>query len=77
MKNNPLLLKLGKSIRILRKEKGFSQENFATQADLARGFYGCIERGEKNVSILTLQKISKALNVSMSDLFVQIDSDHS
>ncbi|PIQ42721.1 MAG: transcriptional regulator [Gammaproteobacteria bacterium CG12_big_fil_rev_8_21_14_0_65_46_12] len=44
------LILLGRKIRQLHKEKGFSQENFANDVGLARSFYGCVERGEKNIT---------------------------
>ena len=49
-----LLKNLAKRIRELRESKGVSQEAFASQISIARSFYGCIERGEKNISVVTL-----------------------
>ncbi|WAC08439.1 MAG: helix-turn-helix transcriptional regulator [Thermodesulfobacteriota bacterium] len=60
---------LGARIRKLRKEKGLSQEALAEQADLHYIFVGRVERGEKNPSLINLQKLAKALEISLIDLF--------
>jgi len=64
-------MKLGRALRELRKthRKHFSQEEFALEAEINRGYYGSIERGEVNVSVLTLEKICAALGISMEKLF--------
>lgn len=61
---------LGKRIRELRKKKGYSQEQLADRADLHRTYIGSIERGEQNVSIDNITKVSKALEVKIVDLFL-------
>ncbi|HPD60222.1 MAG TPA: helix-turn-helix transcriptional regulator [Thermodesulfobacteriota bacterium] len=60
---------LGARIRKLRKEKGLSQEALAEKADLHYTFIGEVERGEKNISIVSLEKLTKALGISLTDLF--------
>ena len=64
-------IKLGKAIRGIRKthSKCFSQEDFANEAEINRGYYGSIERGEVNVSILTLEKICTTLKITFEELF--------
>lgn len=64
-------IKLGKALRELRKlhPKRFSQEEFALEAEINRGYYGSIERGEVNVSLLTLEKICIKLELTMEKLF--------
>ena len=59
----------GERIRILRKERGWSQEELGERADLHHTYVGAVERGEKNASIDTLDKIAGALGVEMIDLF--------
>jgi transcriptional regulator with XRE-family HTH domain len=59
----------GERIRILRKERGWSQEELGEKADLHHTYVGAVERGEKNASIDTLDKIAEALGVEMIDLF--------
>ena len=64
---NSYLVQLGKNIREIRKTKGFSQEELALIAEIDRSYVGGIERGERNVSFLTLVKLAKHLNCSISD----------
>ena len=66
---HPLLLKLGRRITELRKEKGLSQEDLAHVAGVDRSYMSCIERGVRNPSVLKLAVIARALNVSVADLF--------
>jgi transcriptional regulator with XRE-family HTH domain len=66
---NPSLIKLGKRIRELRADKGFSQESFAAEVGLDRTYMGGIERGERNIAALNLIRIAKTLKVEVGDLF--------
>ena len=68
-KKHPALIKLGKRIRELRKEKGFSQENFAYEVGLDRTYMGSVERGERNIAALNLIRIAKTLKVEVGMLF--------
>ena len=58
----------GYNIRRFRKNKRWTQEELAFKADLHRAYIGQIERGEKNIGLQNLQKIAKALNVSIYKL---------
>jgi len=69
MRKNPLLVKIGQKIRLYRIEKGWSQERLGEKSDLDRTYIGGVERGERNISIINLQKISSALHVKPEDLF--------
>ncbi len=60
---------VGERIRTLRKERGWSQEELGEKADLHHTYVGAVERGEKNASIDTLDKIADALGIEMVDLF--------
>ncbi len=60
---------VGERIRNLRKERGWSQEELGEKADLQHTYVGAIERGEKNASIDTLEKIAVAFNIEILDLF--------
>lgn len=66
MDTNIHLKALGDQIRHVRKEKGLSQEQLALQAEVDRSYIGGIERGERNVSILTLVKIAKCLDCDIA-----------
>lgn len=63
-----LLNNLGQRIRELRTKSDFSQEKLAFTCDLDRTYIGSVERGERNVSIINLQKIATALNVELHEL---------
>lgn len=61
--------KFGKRVRELRLERGLSQEQFSYKSDLHRTYIGMIERAEKNISLINIEKIAKALDISIKDLF--------
>jgi transcriptional regulator with XRE-family HTH domain len=58
---SPLLIKLGKCIRQRREDLGLSQESLANRAEVHRTYVGKVERGEQNVSMLSLSRIAKGL----------------
>jgi len=62
-------LLFGKSVRALREERGYSQEELAERAGLHRNYVGGIERGERNVALENIAKLAKALAVRTRDLF--------
>lgn len=66
LKKNKHLTELGDQIRELRKAKGLSQEQLALQAEVDRSYVGGIERGERNVSFLTLVKIADCLECDVA-----------
>ncbi len=72
---NGLLYFLGNRIRILRKEKGLSQEDFAFQCNLDRTYISDIERGKRNISVINLRNIADALGIQLSKLFAGFSSD--
>ena len=63
-----MLVALGKAIKASRAEIEISQEALAVDADLDRSYLGGIERGEHNLTVINLAKISHALGLSPSDL---------
>jgi len=65
---NALLKRFGSRVRKVRREKGLSQEELALEAGLDRSYIGGVERGERNIALVNLVKISKALSVSPSTL---------
>ena len=54
---------VGKRIRVLRQNRGYSQERLASNSGLHRSHMGQIERGETNVTVKTLERIGLALRV--------------
>lgn len=59
----------GKRVAELRKNAGFSQEQFAFECNVDRTYIGTIERGEKSPTLNTIAKIADALNITKSELF--------
>lgn len=62
------LKQIGNHIRKLRTEANLSQEKLSFACDLDRTYIGSVERGERNISVLNLRKIAKALQVKPTDL---------
>ena len=60
---------LGVRIRKLRARKRWSQEEFAAVSGLHRTYIGAVERGEKNLTIMTLGTLAKTLDTTISQLF--------
>lgn len=59
----------GLQVRRYRKKNGISQEKLASLSELHRTYIGAIERGERNVSLNNVEKISHSLDVEAIDLF--------
>jgi len=62
------LVEIGKAVRHIRKLRMVSQEQLALIADLDRSYVGRVERGEHNLTIMTLVKLARALDVPLVDL---------
>lgn len=69
-----MLLAFGRAVRAARKAQGFSQEAFADQCGIDRSFMGCVERGERNLALVNIDKIIKALGMQPSEFFKAMDS---
>mgnify|MGYP003305454738 CR=1 FL=1 len=61
--------KLGLRIKELRKEKNFSQEELADLSGLDRTYINSIENGRRNISIINIEKIASAFNLTLKDFF--------
>lgn len=72
MEISQLQQKIGERIRVLRESKGISQQDLAAACNFEKGNLSRIEAGRSNCTIKTLYKISKALEVRISEL-VNID----
>ncbi|WCJ62737.1 helix-turn-helix domain-containing protein [Agrobacterium tumefaciens] len=64
---------IGWNLRRLRVDKGLSQERLALEAGIDRSYVGRVERGMENVTVSTLEAISLALDVHVSELFAVVD----
>ena len=60
--------RVGMRIRKLRKERDWSQEEFADECGLHRTYMGSVERGERNLTLNSLHKIATTLKVSLPEL---------
>ena len=69
MEKENILIQFGQKVQRLRNEKGLSQEQLAEIAHVHRTYIGMIERAEKNITLLNIEKIAKALKVNIMDLF--------
>lgn len=71
--SNSLVTALAKNIRRLRHEQSLSQEELADICGLHRTYVGSVERGERNVTLSSLELFAKALDVSVADLLSTSD----
>jgi transcriptional regulator with XRE-family HTH domain len=62
-------VRFGKALRQRRNKLGVSQEAFADMCELDRTYIGGIERGERNVALVNIEKLAKTLRISISELF--------
>ncbi|AHF09276.1 helix-turn-helix domain-containing protein [Dehalobacter restrictus] len=60
---------IGERLRIARKEKGLSQEELGSYSDLHPTYIGQLERGEKNITLETLDKILSSLGIELNEFF--------
>lgn len=63
-----MLVAIGQAIRIIRLDKGISQEALALLSELDRSYVGGIERGQHNLGLINLKKICDELEMNLSDL---------
>lgn len=61
--------KIGQRIKELREEQGMSQKDLSYAADLDRSYIASVENGQRNISIVNIEKIAIALGVSLKELF--------
>ena len=72
MGKHSIAIQLGKALRARRQAAGMSQDDFADHIDMHRAYYAAIERGEKNVTLKTLKRISDGLRSTMSQILEDI-----
>jgi len=65
---NDVLNKFGERVRELRIQRELSQEQLAFKADLHRTYIGMIERAEKNITLINIEKIASALEVPIHEI---------
>jgi transcriptional regulator with XRE-family HTH domain len=67
--NSPILRKFAQKVRRFRVKKGWTQSELADRAGVHRTYIGSIERYERNVSLSNIERIAKALNINIKELF--------
>lgn len=67
--NTKILENLGKMLRTLRKEKGYTQEFLAEKIGVHPTYIGKLENGKSNLSVMLLFKLSRALDTNLSKVF--------
>ena len=65
--------RLGRAVRKLREQAGYSQEAFADAVKVHRTYMGAVERGETNISLRNIERIAKALGISVSALMAEAE----
>ena len=63
-----ILVKFGKRIKTLRKEKNWSQETLAEKSGFHRTYIGMIERGERNPSLININIFADTFDLNISEL---------
>lgn len=58
----------GRQLRALRQQRGFTQEELADRAHLHRNYVGGVERGERNISLINIVELARALSVKPGEL---------
>lgn len=72
--NRALLTSFGKRCRALRADAGMSQEAFANSIGMDRSYYASIETGMRNVTLVSMDKISRGLGICLSELLREVDT---
>ncbi|HYW04811.1 MAG TPA: helix-turn-helix transcriptional regulator [Gammaproteobacteria bacterium] len=65
--------RLGQNIKRERLARGLSQEELAARAGMHRTYVGAVERGERNISVVSLLRLAMALDVRVTNLTRNID----
>jgi transcriptional regulator with XRE-family HTH domain len=73
MSKDPSLMQFGQRVRQFRSDLKISQEKLAELSELHRTYIGAIERGERNVSLINIVKLSRALKSTPSELLRGIE----
>ena len=64
----PVVLAFGKRLRMLRERRKLTQEELGFRCDLDRTFIGFIERAERSITLETMSKLAKGLNLGLEAL---------
>jgi len=75
MTHQSLAPQFGRIVRQLRQERNLSQEEFAQRCGIHRTYVGAVERGEKNVTLETANKIAHALGIRLSVIIALLEKE--
>ena len=70
-----VLTAFGKALRKFRLAAGLSQEDLAELADLHRTYVGDVERGERNISLINMVKLSEAAHVKLTRVLREVEKE--
>lgn len=73
MAEEELAKRFGELVRRLRRERGYSQEDFSFRVGLHQTYVSSVERGERNVTIATANRIAGALGTTLAGLFAELE----
>lgn len=71
---SPTIKQFANRLREVRLAQGLSQETLAEQADLHRTYVGSVERGERNISLVNVERLAKALDTTVCRLLCDADA---
>lgn len=69
-------LVFAQNVRRMRKDLGLSQEALAGKAGLHRTYVGAVERGERNITLVSANRIAEALGVNLSELIKDYNDEN-
>jgi transcriptional regulator with XRE-family HTH domain len=67
-------MSFGSAVRRLRLARGYSQEEFADHVGIHRTYIGDVELGKRNIGLINVTRIAKALDVRVADLMADLDT---
>jgi transcriptional regulator with XRE-family HTH domain len=71
MKTDPLQKRLGQAIRRRREALGYSQDSMADAIEMHRAYYSAVERGEKNLTLKSVERLARAVEARISELMAE------
>ncbi len=74
---NDLLVEFGQTVRKIRVTRNISQEKFADLCDLHRTYISDVELGKRNISLENIERMAKALGISLTELFREVERNES
>ena len=70
-----ILIQFGHAVRTVRRDRGLSQEHLADICGLHRTYVSDIELGKRNVSLENIEKVAAAFNMSITELFAEVEKN--